>query len=231
MRLFSLEQLHSRKPRPRINGLTTDEEDRQDCHSSPASSTLGPILLDIIERIQETFNDVQFELGTWTAEDDSGRGRAIIQMLQKELPPMIEELQAIVARDRFNLASSTHNTAQDLDQMIDEFVAVWRVAKFFRELVSLKKSLEFYHPETATALGDISGGSGGIGNDGRIGDKGGEGTGPQLHMNPDERWKIGNICGGLGGNGGKWSRKRRQGRSRQGPSDQIAPKLVTKSDS
>ncbi|KAF7373285.1 hypothetical protein MSAN_00537500 [Mycena sanguinolenta] len=216
MRFLSLEQLHSRKPRPRINGLTTDEEDRQDCHSSPASSTLGPILLDIIERIQETFKNVQFELGTWTAEDDSGRGRAIIEMLQKELPPMIEELQVIVARDRFNLASSTHNTAQDLDQMIDEFVAVWRVAKFLRELVSLKKSLEFYHPET-TALGDISGGSGGIGNDGRIGDKGGEGAGPQLHMNPDERWKIGNICGGLGGNGGNGVERGGKGGVGKGP--------------
>ncbi|KAJ6476325.1 hypothetical protein C8R45DRAFT_1009621 [Mycena sanguinolenta] len=217
MRFWLLfERTRPQKSHPGMNRPPTDAEgEQEDCHSGPASATLSAILLDIIEHIQETFDDFQFKLRAWMAEDDPNWGQAIIERLQKDLASMKEELQAIVARDRFNLSSSTHNTAFDLDQMIAELVAVRRVAKFLRELVNLKKSLESWAAETATVLGDITGGAGGAGSNGCIG---GEGGGPHLSlMNPDEKRKIGNVRGGLGGNGGNGIERGGKGGVGQGP--------------
>ena len=41
------------------------------------------------------------------------------------------------------------------------------------------------------------GGLGGTGGNARTGGEGGDGEGPKLDINPDERWKVGNISGKL----------------------------------
>ncbi|KAF7342017.1 hypothetical protein MVEN_01788900 [Mycena venus] len=48
---------------------------------------------------------------------------------------------------------------------------------------------------------DIAG-VGNMGSNAFIGGEGGEGEGPKLHIDPEARRKIGNICGGTGGAGG-----------------------------
>jgi len=58
------------------------------------------------------------------------------------------------------------------------------------------------NPPGSIKTSDITGGSGGKGEDGHIGGEGGDGEGPRVQMSPGEFSRLGNISGGTGGAGG-----------------------------
>ncbi|KAF8146029.1 hypothetical protein K438DRAFT_1944826 [Mycena galopus ATCC 62051] len=69
-----------------------------------------------------------------------------------------------------------------------------------------EKSRPLINTETrqtvSNVMGDIAGGVGVTGSQGHIGGEGGEGSGPQLNMDPDAHYQIGHVSGGTGGTGG-----------------------------
>ncbi|KAF7331197.1 hypothetical protein MSAN_02438400 [Mycena sanguinolenta] len=217
-------------------GVASTNVLEEDCRLNPATATPSSImglLLEIMAQVKtSTDTNVLAHLAapiehvapilTRMAKDDPNNNQgAIIQNLQTKLASMLEELKATAAKYPLGPSSNlkAYNTAQDLDKKIAEFITARNVATFFRELVDLKKSLESDHSESnaTTVVGDITGGAGGAGSDGYIGGEGGEGGGPELDMDPDERWKIGNISGGTGGNGGNGVERGGKGGVGKGP--------------
>ncbi|KAF8144984.1 hypothetical protein K438DRAFT_2028935 [Mycena galopus ATCC 62051] len=189
----------------------------------PGAAALSGIiepLMDITSRIDPTSVNAQglIQLATRIerftpileemAKGDPDRGQAIILGLQMELTSMGTDLKAASQRGKLNQffnsaddasALSKHNMV--LTQMIADFtlVGVHEVLKSLRELERSKLQNPSSPP---TVMGDITGGVGAVGGPGAVGGEGDEGGGPQLEMDPDKRYQIGNVSGGKGGAGG-----------------------------
>jgi len=109
-------------------------------------------------------------------------------------------------------------------------VTVHEVLKSLRELERSK--LEDSPSETRIVLGEITGGFGSPGGDVRIdgkggdGGDGGDGEGPKLDIHPDERWQVGNVSGGTGGNGGTGVDVGGKGGTGKGPMIGISPRRL-----
>jgi len=189
---------------------------------TPLSGIIDP-LLSIADRIEQTSANAQglvelaarIELLTPVvsdlAENNPNQGQSIVDTLQRELQSIKKDLDAASSKGQLNqffnspdYASSLakHNTT--LAQMIADstLATVREVLKTLHEHEAKRLRLLESSPSEVNELGDITGGLGGTGSSARIGGEGGEGEGPQLDLDPDERWKIGNISGGTGGTGG-----------------------------
>ncbi|KAJ7502706.1 hypothetical protein B0H11DRAFT_2223612 [Mycena galericulata] len=131
-----------------------------------------------------------------------------------ELDSIKEDLEAASSRgiltQFFNSADNSsslakHNTT--LTQMISDatFATVNEVLKTLQALESqFSQSPPRVGDEGINEMGNITGSFGGTGGHARIGGQGGEGEGPQLDISTQDpiRWRIGNISGGTGGDGG-----------------------------
>ncbi|KAF7373280.1 hypothetical protein MSAN_00537000 [Mycena sanguinolenta] len=216
------------KPEPVVDTETAQTETNMLVFSLMALSTisnrtpLGGVLsetidhlLEITVHIKQTSANAQglaqlaarierlTPIVTGVTQDDPEEGQAIVQILQKELASMTIELEAADANGKlsqfFNRVENAstlrkHNSA--LAQMIADstLVPVQDVVNSLRELEHSKLQ-ELYGAEMAGETGIIGGTA-------YIGGEGGEGAGPQLDMNPDERCRFGKISGGTGGPGG-----------------------------
>ncbi|KAJ7873089.1 hypothetical protein B0H14DRAFT_3438530 [Mycena olivaceomarginata] len=155
-----------------------------------------------IERITPIVNEM--------AHMNASKGQTIVQELQRELASMTQDLEDAGSKGKLDQFFGSadkgsplerHNTA--LAELIADstLVTVNEVLRSLRE-IERSKLQESPSPEPTVVLGDVKGESGRPGGHGHIGGEGGEGGGPQLEMDPDERYRIGNISGGTGGNGG-----------------------------
>ncbi|KAF8169201.1 hypothetical protein K438DRAFT_1774446 [Mycena galopus ATCC 62051] len=159
----------------------------------PVAGALSAIiepLLDITSRIKQSSDNAQGLIQLATRIE---RLTPIVEEMAKsrELASMATDLKAASERGQLNqffnsadnaLALSKHNMV--LAEMIADST---EVLKTLREL---------------EALNDSVGGVGGTGGHAQIGGEGGEGDGPQLDIDPDDRYQIGNVSGGTGGAGG-----------------------------
>ncbi|KAJ7873083.1 hypothetical protein B0H14DRAFT_152235 [Mycena olivaceomarginata] len=170
-----------------------------------------------IERITPIVNDM--------ARTNPVMGQTIVQELQRELASMTQDLKDASSKGKinqfFNSADNTsalerHNMA--LAKLIADstLVTVNEVLRSLRE-IERSKLQESPSPEPTIVLGDLKGELGSPGDYARIGGKGGEGEGPHLEMDPDERYRIGNISGGTGGNGGNGIEVGGKGGTGKGP--------------
>ncbi|KAJ7797620.1 hypothetical protein B0H14DRAFT_3157380 [Mycena olivaceomarginata] len=118
------------------------------------------------------------------AEIEADKGQTFVEDLKRELESLTKDLESASSKGQFFIAA--HNVA--ITQIIAE---------------STRPQLYQSSSSQATIVaGGVTGGSGGTGGDARIGGEGGEGDGPRLDLDPNERYKIGNISGGAGGTGG-----------------------------
>ncbi|KAF8174631.1 hypothetical protein K438DRAFT_1848656 [Mycena galopus ATCC 62051] len=173
-------------------------------------------LLDITSRIEQSSVNAQglIQLATRiehlaplveeTAKSDPDRGRWIVLELQTELASMTTDLKAASQRGKLNQFFNNADDASPLSkhnmvlaQLIadSKLVGIQEVLKSLRELESSKME----DASSPIVMGDITGG---VGSAGGHAQTGGEGGGPQLDMDPDERYQIGNVSGGTGGTGG-----------------------------
>ncbi|KAJ7657851.1 hypothetical protein DFH06DRAFT_1197295 [Mycena polygramma] len=190
------------------------------------SSIIDP-LLNIVERIEQTSDNARslkelaarIELLTpivsEMAENNPNQGRTIVEALQRELQSITRDLEVASSQGRlsrfFNsadIASSLGKHNLSLAKLIADstFVTVHEVLKSLREREPSQPP-EYFPPEAQLVeitgqLVGITGGCGGPGADGLIGGEGGDGEGPQLNIDPAERWNISHISGGTGGPGG-----------------------------
>ncbi|KAJ6482962.1 hypothetical protein C8R47DRAFT_1133389 [Mycena vitilis] len=186
------------------------------------SGVINP-LLAITERIEQTSDNekglvklaARIELLTpivsEMAESNPTAGRKTIKALQRELQSITEELEAAKARGKLNQFFNSVDNASVLEkhnQALTEMIATATFASVREVLESLRelersKMLDSSPSEGINELGDITGGFGGGGGDARrTGGRGGVGEGPQLDLDPDDRWRAGNVSGGRGGVGG-----------------------------
>jgi len=189
--------------------------------ASVLSSIIDP-LLDITMRIEQTSANAQglvqlaarIELLTpivsGMAKKNPNSGQTILEALQQELQSIMKDLEAARSQGKLNqffhstdTASSLQKHNMTLAQMIADstFVTVHEVPQSVHEL-ERPKSQEFSPSEIQIVLGDVTGGLGSPGCNALVGGEGGEGEGPKLDINPDERRKVCNISGGTGGTGG-----------------------------
>ncbi|KAJ7352674.1 hypothetical protein DFH08DRAFT_934969 [Mycena albidolilacea] len=170
-----------------------------------------------IERITPIVDDM--------ARTNPVKGQTIVQELQRELASMTQELKDAGSKGELNQffnsadnasALERHNTA--LAELIADFTLV-TVDEVLRSLRGIERSKlqESPSPEPTIVLGDLKGELGSPGDYACIGGKGGEGEGPHLEMDPDERYRIGNISGGTGGNGGNGIEVGGKGGTGKGP--------------
>ncbi|KAJ6476330.1 hypothetical protein C8R45DRAFT_1102588 [Mycena sanguinolenta] len=164
---------------------------------------------------------------TRVAQEDPGKEQVIVQNLHKELDSMTTDLMAASARGKldqfFNSvdnASILHKYNNALAQMIAKstFTTVQDVTKSLRELENSK--MQDSHLDNGPNVlnqYDVAGETGMTGGNGFTGGEGGEGAGPQLDMNPDERWTPGKISGGTGGSGGNGVERGGKGGTGKGP--------------
>ncbi|KAJ7873138.1 hypothetical protein B0H14DRAFT_3860236 [Mycena olivaceomarginata] len=205
----------------------------------PLGGTLRGIinpLLEIAGRIEQTsVNEkglaklaARIEYITPIVNDVAHTNQAIVQELQQELVSITQDLNVASSKGKlnqfFNSADNAsalegHNTA--LDRLIagSTFVTVNEVRKSLRE-IERSKLQESPSPEPPIVLGNVTGGVGGRGGYARIGGEGGEGEGPQLEMDPDERYRIGNISGGTGGPAGEGIEVGGKGGRGKGPAEE-----------
>ncbi|KAF8150284.1 hypothetical protein K438DRAFT_1865891 [Mycena galopus ATCC 62051] len=176
-------------------------------------------LLDITSRIEQSSVNAQglIQLATRiehlaplveeTAKSDPDRGRWIVLELQTELASMTTDLKAASQRGKLNQFFNNADDASPLSkhnmvlaQLIadSKLVGIQEVLESLRELESSKME----DASSPIVMGDITGGVGGTGGHAQIGGEGGEGDGPQLDIDPDDRYQIGNVSGGTGGAGG-----------------------------
>ncbi|KAF7373279.1 hypothetical protein MSAN_00536900 [Mycena sanguinolenta] len=206
----------------------------------PLAGVIDP-LIEITARIKQTSASAQGlvqlaarveRLTTIVAratQDNPDKGRDIVQNLlgnlQKELASITTDLKAASTRGKldqfFNSvdnASVLHKHNNALAQIIADctLATVHDVAKSLHELENLKLQ-KFYGAERPNMLYDVAGNTGISGGNAYIGGGGGEGEGPQLDMNPDERYKFGKISGGTGGTGGNGVERGGKGGTGKGP--------------
>ncbi|KAJ7873109.1 hypothetical protein B0H14DRAFT_3131402 [Mycena olivaceomarginata] len=159
------------------------------------------------------------------AETNPNKGQAIVQDLLWELVLIKRDLDAARSRGKLNQffnsaynASSLEKHNMALAKMIADstLMTVNEVLRSLREIESSKLQ-ESSSPEPPIVLGDVTGGFGGTGGTARIGGEGGEGEGPQLEMDPYQRYRIGNISGGTGGTAGSGIEVGGKGGTGKGP--------------
>ncbi|KAJ7325555.1 hypothetical protein DFH08DRAFT_886877 [Mycena albidolilacea] len=134
------------------------------------------------------------------AKTNPSKGQAIVLDLLRELVLITKDLDAARSQGKLNQFFNGADNASSLEthnMALAKMIADSTLATVNEVLRSLR--------EIEIILGDVTGGIGGTGGKSRIGGEGGEGSGPQLEMDPDERYRIGKISGGTGGTGGKGS--------------------------
>ncbi|KAF7350088.1 hypothetical protein MVEN_01310700 [Mycena venus] len=217
---------------------------------SVISSVIDPLLL-ITGRIQQTSANAEgltqlaarIELLTPVVsamtEKDPNEGKSIVEAFKRELQSITKDLEVAGSRGKLNQffnsvddASSLQKHNMTLSQMIADstLATVQKVSKSVQELERLRLQ-ESSSYEAQIVLGDITGGYGGPGGKALMGGEGGDGEGPKLAMDADERFKIGNISGGTGGAGGGGKRSRREGWNWQRAGDQQAAAEQNRPDS
>ncbi|KAJ7325602.1 hypothetical protein DFH08DRAFT_1028538 [Mycena albidolilacea] len=144
------------------------------------------------------------------AERKTSQGQTFVEHLERELQLLIEDLEAAWSQGRlddfFSAANSTSSFVKHklaLAQTIADCAGVMvnEALGSVRGVGGLK--LHYLSSSGAPIMsGDVTGGIGGTGGTARIGGEGGEGGGPQLDLDPNERYKISNVSGGTGGTGG-----------------------------
>ncbi|KAJ7873095.1 hypothetical protein B0H14DRAFT_152347 [Mycena olivaceomarginata] len=170
-----------------------------------------------IERITPIVNDM--------ARTNPVMGQTIVQELKRELTLMTQDLKDASSKGKLNQFFNSADNASALERhnmalaklIADStLVTVNEVLSSLREIEGskLQKSSS---PEPPIVLGDVKGGFGGAGGFSRIGGEGGEGGGPRLEMDPNERYRIGNISGGEGGTGGEGIEVGGRGGAGKGP--------------
>ncbi|KAJ7875267.1 hypothetical protein B0H14DRAFT_3859485 [Mycena olivaceomarginata] len=170
-----------------------------------------------IERITPIVNDM--------ARTNPVKGQTIVQELQQELASMTQDLEDASSKGKLNQFFNSADNASALERhnmalaklIADStLVTVNEVLRSLREIEG-SKLRGSSSPEPPIVLGDVKGGFGGAGGFSRIGGEGGEGGGPQLEMDPNERYRIGNISGGEGGTGGEGIEVGGRGGAGKGP--------------
>ncbi|KAJ7875284.1 hypothetical protein B0H14DRAFT_3859489 [Mycena olivaceomarginata] len=159
-----------------------------------------------IERITPIVNDM--------ARTNPVMGQTIVQELQRELASMTQDLKDASSNGKLNQFFNSADNASALERhnmALAKLIADFTLVTVNEVLSSLREI------EATIVLGDLKGELGSPGDYAHIGGKGGEGEGPHLEMDPDERYRIGNISGGTGGNGGNGLEVGGKGGTGKGP--------------
>ncbi|KAJ7819175.1 hypothetical protein B0H14DRAFT_3876755 [Mycena olivaceomarginata] len=173
-----------------------------------------------IERITPIINDM--------AQANPSKGQTIVQELQRELASMTHDLKDAGSKGKLGQFFSSADKGSPLERhntALVKLIAGYTGVKVDEVLGSLRKiegsKLQGSSSRKPTiVLGDLKGESGSPGAHGHIGGEGGEGGeggGPQLELDPDERYRIGNISGGTGGTGGNGIEVGGKGGTGKGP--------------
>ncbi|KAJ6482965.1 hypothetical protein C8R47DRAFT_1073534 [Mycena vitilis] len=135
------------------------------------------------------------------AETNPSQGRTIVEALQRELQSITRDLEVASSQGRLSRFFNSADIASSLEKhnMNRKFVTVHEVLKSLREREPSRPP-EYFPPEVqiveiAGQLVRIAGGCGGPGAESLIVGEGGDGEGPQLNIDPAERWNISHISG------------------------------------
>ncbi|KAJ7819166.1 hypothetical protein B0H14DRAFT_3876751 [Mycena olivaceomarginata] len=170
-----------------------------------------------IERITPIIDDM--------AQTNPSKGQTIVQELQQELASMTHDLKDAGSKSKLGQFFSSADKGSPLERhntALVKLIAGYTGVKVDEVLGSLRKiegsKLQGSSSRKPTiVLGDLKGESGSPGGHGHIGGEGGEGGGPRLEMDPNERYRIGNISGGTGGTGGNGIEVGGKGGAGKGP--------------
>ncbi|KAF7377584.1 hypothetical protein MSAN_00181100 [Mycena sanguinolenta] len=196
------------------------------------SGVIDPFL-DIADRIEQMSDNakgldqlalrIERLTPTVTKMAESASEPAIGEKLRKDLGSMTTELAAARSKGRLKQFINSVDNAACLDRHNTALNRM--IADCTLEIVQELKMQE-PHPRSflldpcinlPNVFGNITGGTGGAGGNGRVGGDGGEGEGPQLDIDPNARWKIGDISGGTGGAAGSGVEVGGKGGTGKGP--------------
>ncbi|KAJ7819171.1 hypothetical protein B0H14DRAFT_3147550 [Mycena olivaceomarginata] len=150
------------------------------------------------------------------AKTNPSKGQTIVQELQRELASMTQDLKDAGSKGKLGQFFSSADKGSPLERhntALVKLIAGYTGVKVDEVLGSLRK-IEGSKLQGSSSRKRESGSPGGHGH---IGGEGGEGGGPQLEMDPDERYRIGNISGGTGGTGGNGIEVGGKGGTGKGP--------------
>ncbi|KAJ7352679.1 hypothetical protein DFH08DRAFT_805862 [Mycena albidolilacea] len=159
------------------------------------------------------------------AHMNASKGQTIVQELQQELASITQDLKDACSKGKLDQFFGSadkgsplerHNTVLATLIADSTLVTVNEVLRSLRKIEGPKLQ-ESSSSKSTIILGDLKGELGSPGDYARIGGKGGEGEGPHLEMDPNERYRIGNISGGTGGNGGNGIEVGGKGGTGKGP--------------